>query len=157
MICNKNKKTNLLKSINLTIFKKEYYECRFKDTKHPPLVLTFLSIESSTELFVVLGRLPDYFEECEKVDIEYFKKYSNGIVKNVIIKIYHKRRNIYYNTLKSCTPSIDTLREKYQQIEWNYDNIIIPFWIICNEKVSTFSRKNIKTINGVEFYLNRYK
>lgn len=114
MFRQKTVKKTILNIESVVIFKRENYEYKSLDPQIPPTVLTFLSIEYFKEIFLVLGRLHEYFKLGDEVDIKYIQNYSNGIRSNRVLGIYHRKINLYYCPLKNFIPTISLLREKYQ-------------------------------------------
>jgi hypothetical protein len=154
------------------IFKMLVHKCIYKDKSRPSTSITFFSFKHSDERFIALGSVPDYFNEGDKVDLTCIQKYSNGRYEYKIIDMFHQNLEKHYYPLEEFFPSVDVLRKKYQKIDWTYPDIR-PFWIIYNDEVYLFSRKNSEhhedticlfkpnrspkytQIFRCEFYLNR--
>lgn len=104
--------------------------------------MTFLSFDDLDDVFTYFGKLPDIFKVGDEVNIEYVQKYVKGEYDKRITGIYHQKTKTYCNPLVDFFPSTETVRENYKQLNWTYNSNIRPFWVIHNNEVYLFSKKN---------------
>jgi hypothetical protein len=118
-------------------------QCSYEgENRQPDIFVTFISLEDLDDIFTYYGKLPKIFGVGDEVNIEYIQKYSKGEYDKRIISIFHCENRKYYYPLVDFFPSVETLRKNYKRVDWTYDSDVKPFWIIYDNEVYLFSKKN---------------
>lgn len=112
------------------------------ENRQPTIFVTFISFEDLDDIFTYYGKLPEIFKVGDETNIEYIQKYSKGEHDKRIVSIFSYESKKYYYPLVDFFPSIETLKRDYKHIIWTYNSSYKPFWVIYENEVYLFSKKN---------------